>query len=341
MGKRVWLMVLVTFLGCAASGARADDLVDVRVMPDYGRKVLLVEGALVEGSSRSGLGRRDRVMGMMGRWAASQTMSIETPTASQTVQVDASGTFSFHLPVSESYAATMTFVIPGGATITRTWAFPSRPNRLIVSDVDDTILVSDVKNRVKLVWRSLLRSVDKRRAVAGTPDLYRDLAGTPDAESLVFYLTSSPAFLSRFLYAFLDQHAFPPGILLTKRSLTSGAHQAHKLGWLRTLAERYPRLPMTLLGDTGEKDPEIYLEFAKEFPTRIQAVILHEAALGKRQTEVATLQQEYVKRGIPCLVWNDAASLRAALARLGMLVPVSAKGADQADKEGRAVDSQP
>lgn len=313
-------MILVTVIGATVTGsALADDLIDIRVMPDYINKQLLVDGVLGRGTARTGLGTRDRVASLLSRSVASLTMVIDLPDEQKTIKTGADSGFAFQIPVEKKYVATVTFAISGAVPLTRSWSFPAQPNRLIVSDIDDTILVSGVQQKVRLVWRSLMHSVDKRSAVAGTPALYRQLASHPNRNCLVFYLTSSPAFLSRYLHSFLQQNSFPPGILLTKRSLRGGSHENHKISWLRRLAELYPGLPMILLGDTGEKDPEIYLEFVKKFPLRAQTVILHDVAPGKRQMEVAAIQQEYVKRGVPCLVWSDAATLQRQLTDLALL----------------------
>jgi phosphatidate phosphatase APP1 len=50
--------------------------------------------------------------------------------------------------------------------------------------------------------------------------------------------------------------------------------ESHKRNNIKTILESFPQLPFVLIGDSGERDPEIYRDVVKEYPTRIRAVYI-------------------------------------------------------------------
>jgi phosphatidate phosphatase APP1 len=80
-----------------------------------------------------------------------------------------------------------------------------------------------------------------------------------------------------FLSDFLDHQGLPRGPLLLR---DIGLHQAppvdHKSAAVQELLEMYPELKFVLIGDSGERDPEIYLEAAARHPGRIVAVYIRD-----------------------------------------------------------------
>jgi phosphatidate phosphatase APP1 len=263
---------------------------------------------------------------MIQAWAASQSFLLvrDRPAASWTIQLNHEGFFSIRIPGAFG-ERTPRLSVRSPEDQADIGEFPIRLpatfSYLIVSDIDDTILVSEVLNKAKLVYNSLLKKGEAREAVPGTPAIYRDLfrqgrQGIP----MIFYLTSSPAFMSRFLHDFLGRHRFPPGSILTKHSLRGSSHHDHKLSWLKRLAELYPAERFLLFGDTGEKDPAIYREFATLFPTRVLGIVLHDVdPAPRRQAELLMLQRSFNRSGVPHVIWKDPTALRSWLVQSGFL----------------------
>jgi phosphatidate phosphatase APP1 len=150
----------------------------------------------------------------------------------------------------------------------------------IISDMDDTVVVSDVLQKRVLMKNSLAVAPEERVPVAGMAELYRRLlAKNPAPESAaVFYVSASPRQLTDNLRGFLRANGFPRGVLRLKElsetsedSLT-GDQRAYKRRVLGEIFEAFPQVRFALFGDDGEQDPEIYQELQKRFPRQIEGV---------------------------------------------------------------------
>ena len=151
----------------------------------------------------------------------------------------------------------------------------------IISDIDDTILVSHVLDKSTLLKNSLAVPPARRDAVPGMAVLYQRLLKqnpAPDT-SPVFYVSASPRQLTDNLRTFLSGQGFPRGVLRLKDVSAHGEgtllgknQQAYKLRAIETILLAYPQVRFALFGDDGEQDPEIYAALRKKFPAQIQGV---------------------------------------------------------------------
>ena len=137
----------------------------------------------------------------------------------------------------------------------------------LISDIDDTILVTGVLNKVDLLRNSLTVTPELREAVPGMAGLYRKILqeNPAPAASAVFYLSSGPRQLTDNLRRFLHAGGFPRGVLQLRKVAREGGepnadHQAFKRRHLETIFAAYPRVRFYLFGDDGESDPEIYAQ---------------------------------------------------------------------------------
>jgi phosphatidate phosphatase APP1 len=150
----------------------------------------------------------------------------------------------------------------------------------IISDIDDTILVSNVGHKPSLLANTFLLNPLQRRAVPGAAAAYRRLAArnaVPEAAP-VFYLSASPRQLSASISQFLEHNEFPRGVLITKRVADGPGNEpltdqgAYKSAHIEDIFTRLPRVRFTLIGDDGESDPEIYESIRRRFPARVTAI---------------------------------------------------------------------
>lgn len=150
----------------------------------------------------------------------------------------------------------------------------------IISDIDDTILVSQVTDRSRLLANTFLKSPHERQAVPGVADFYRRLAQRnpqPQAAAVI-YLSASPRQLHANIEAFLDSHGFPRGVLITKKVTNDTSSEpladqfANKTAKIEDIFTRLPHVSFVLVGDDGERDPEIYDAVQRRYPQRVQAV---------------------------------------------------------------------
>lgn len=318
-----WLAAVI-IAATITPATNAADLYDLRVFPEPASQTISFSGVISAADPFSQpIGKRARISGMLRSWLASSTVDIETEGASCSAVVQ-NGEFSGAIRPASISSFSVTVKHEGQQLHFEQFSFPEPIEAVIVSDIDDTILVTEVTSRLKMVYNSLLKSSENREPVSGTPELYKVLAsGTATLRnSHFFYLSSSPAFLSRSLKSFLQTNGFPQGTLILKKSLTDGSHQQHKLGWLQTIAGRFPQTPMLLFGDSGEKDPQIYAKFAAELtnPRLIKAVVIHlvsddEDHLQKLSEHAASFK----KLGVPFINWSDSEALCRELEKIGLL----------------------
>jgi phosphatidate phosphatase APP1 len=85
------------------------------------------------------------------------------------------------------------------------------------------------------------------------------------------------------LTEFLQQEKFPAGSLhlrpikLKDELFKEGSSsQDHKQKKIRELLKQFPKRRFILIGDSGEADPEIYAAVAKDYPDRIQTILIRD-----------------------------------------------------------------
>jgi phosphatidate phosphatase APP1 len=170
----------------------------------------------------------------------------------------------------------------------------------VISDIDDTIVWTHVNDRRRMVWTLARSNAASRKPLAGVAALYRALhdGATGTEGNPFFYVSSGPWNLYPALVDFLRINAIPPGPLFLKdwgrQMLTSWRdHGTHKLAAIREIMTAFARLPFVLVGDSGEQDPEIYRDVAREFPQRVAAIYIRSvAASAARRAEIEQLASE-------------------------------------------------
>ncbi|ESK84277.1 putative actin filament organization protein App1-like [Moniliophthora roreri MCA 2997] len=152
--------------------------------------------------------------------------------------------------------------------------FPSPPDGFgVISDIDDTIKISNVLDKIKLAQTTLL---DDPTPVAGMPELYASLAQTLNSPQFI-YVSGSPFQLYPFLRDFISTsfaEARGPlflrnltitdlGLILDSFSEDEDAKLEYKLSQIARIQRIYPQKNFLAIGDSTEKDPEIYAEAFK------------------------------------------------------------------------------
>jgi len=146
----------------------------------------------------------------------------------------------------------------------------------VISDVDDTIKVSMVRDRRALMRNTFLRPF---RPVEGMAGLYRRWA---DAGAAFHYLSASPWQLHGPLREFVEDQDFPPGTFHLKRFRLKarsalglfGSQQGYKSAAIERILADFPRRRFILVGDSGEQDPGIYGAAARRHPDQILRVLI-------------------------------------------------------------------
>ncbi|SDI35919.1 App1 family protein [Winogradskyella thalassocola] len=183
----------------------------------------------------------------------------------------------------------------------------------VASDIDDTILHTGVVSLLKwrLIYNSLFKSAKSRIPLEGSVDFFHKLHRGASGENAnpIFYVSHSPWNLYRYLELFLKQNDFPKGPILL-RSVSEAlkkkqqGEKPQKQKEILNLLKTYPDLPFILIGDSGEHDPDIYMEIADEFPNRILAIYLRSVKHKKKMLRVKSIVDSY--KTIPILLVKNS-----------------------------------
>ncbi|MFK7970575.1 MAG: App1 family protein [Bacteroidia bacterium] len=175
----------------------------------------------------------------------------------------------------------------------------------IISDIDDTLLVTEVRSKARMVQNTLFENALTRRTFPDTPELYRRMHAAPDGTGFnpVFYLSSSPWNLYDFLEKFIQFQRFPEGPLilrdvgLSRKHMLASSHNTHKSAHIRDILTLFENLPFLLFGDSGEKDPYIFAKAVNAFQGRIRHVFIRDVAGKKHSEEMQSLARACRQHG--------------------------------------------
>jgi phosphatidate phosphatase APP1 len=216
---------------------------------------------------------------------------------------------------------------PGGAPVRSTgWVLvPSGARVGIISDLDDTVVRSGATNVLKMAWIVLLNNAHTRLPFEGVAAFYRALQRGADGRGYnpIFYVSSSPWNIYDVLEDFLSVHGVPAGPLFLKdwSPTVLRKHSEHKLGIVRTLLRTYPELPFVLIGDSGEKDPEIYRQAVREHPGRVRAIYIRDVASAARSAEVRAIARDVGGLGAGMILTPDTAVAAEHAASIDLIAP--------------------
>lgn len=174
--------------------------------------------------------------------------------------------------------------------------------RSVISDIDDTIKITQVRDRQALLANTFLRRFEP---VPGMAALHRRWA---DQGTAFHYVSGSPWQLYQPLAEFCDSEGFPAGsfhLKLFRLKDSSawaflGSQERYKTGVIQRILSDFPRRQFTLIGDSGEQDPEIYGAIAREHPAQIQRILIRD--VGGPSAEPARFQKAF--DGVPRDRWQ-------------------------------------
>ena len=157
----------------------------------------------------------------------------------------------------------------------------------VVSDIDDTIKHTAVRDRPAMVANTFVRAF---QAVPGMAALYRQWA---ERGCVFHYVSGSPWQLYQPLSDFLRDEKFPEGSMDLKLFRLKdpsaldmlSSQTTHKIGVLEPLLSAFPQRHFVLVGDSGEQDPEIYAEVARTHRAQVVAICIRNVTEEKLDNE--------------------------------------------------------
>lgn len=195
----------------------------------------------------------------------------------------------------------------------------------LVSDVDDTVMVTAIPRPLLAAWNTFVRNEHARVPTPGMAVFLERLAGEHEGVPVI-YLSTGAWNVAPTLTRFLSRNLFPAGpLLLTDwgpthdRLFRSG--RAHKEQNLERLAFEFPGFRWILVGDDGQHDEHTYGTFAERHPDAVAAVAIRqlspgEAVLAGRGTPA---ERHSEVGGAPWVYAPDGAGLLEQLTAAGVI----------------------
>jgi phosphatidate phosphatase APP1 len=200
----------------------------------------------------------------------------------------------------------------------------------VISDIDDTVLRSDVAHWLVLARNTFFENAHTRLPFEGVARFYQALRRGASGANFnpVFYVSSSAWNMYDVLYDFFVVREIPIGALfLTEYNLDESTfifqnQRQHKLDAIETVLRAYPDLPFVLIGDSSERDPVIYREIVQRYRQRIKTVYIRVASTSRRRSEhTQAIVAEIEALDIPVLLAGDSFDAAQHAADHGLIHP--------------------
>ena len=197
----------------------------------------------------------------------------------------------------------------------------------VISDLDDTVLQSEVTRLVRAVRLVLLENARTRLPFPGVAALYRALHSGLDGQPAnpVFYVSKSPWNLYEVVAEFLALQGLPDGPLLLRDidlGFGSRTKTEHKAATIAEVLATYPSLPFVLIGDSGQQDPEIYHALLRDHPGRIPAIYIRSVdRRPDRLSAIEALAKEVREAGSSLVLGDDTVAIARHAAEHGWIEP--------------------
>jgi phosphatidate phosphatase APP1 len=191
----------------------------------------------------------------------------------------------------------------------------------VISDIDDTVLVSHTASAIKRIRNILFLIPKKRKTILYT---YKLMQAFKELDWRVSYLSKSESNLFPLISDFIEYHQLPEGALLLSPHLKwnqlakPNKGRDYKLKHLRTIISNLPHKKFILLGDDTQRDMEIYTQVIQEFESQISMVFIRQTAVERNQKQEEmwkTLQNS----GVDATYFDDQSDAELAIEKIKRL----------------------
>lgn len=191
-----------------------------------------------------------------------------------------------------------------------TTRFAGREGWGIISDVDDTIKVTQTSSPIGILQSTF---ADIPKTTAGMPEFYKVLEESFGYPAW-FYLSASPYNLYPFLCKFIPQH-YPEGTIILRdaswmylggllQSFTEGV-QEYKTDRIEKIHSWLPQRKFICIGDSTQSDPESYAEMYAKYPDWIKAIYIRKVTdIGHMETKNKNQRSIDTFKNVPDHVWR-------------------------------------
>lgn len=176
----------------------------------------------------------------------------------------------------------------------------------VISDLDDTILVSHTANFFKRVATLAFVQPNKRRVINFSYQLYKFF----DARGARFYyISKSESNLFKIISVIISKYDLPKGVLfltsyLNLRQLFRPKKgKDFKINRIASILERTGDKKFIFVGDDSQRDMEIYADAVALFPNRILKIYIHRTHKNSSHRQKKQLE-ELMQSDIPVLYFG-------------------------------------
>lgn len=176
----------------------------------------------------------------------------------------------------------------------------NNPQFGIISDIDDTILVSYATQKLMKLRLMLFNNAHTRMPFEGVAAFYEALQyGSGTSYNPIFYVSNSEWNLYDLLYEFILFNRIPKGPMFLREMAIHmlrpwkirEVNRNHKMEVISMLFQVYPDMNFILIGDSGQRDPEVYTEIVRQFPNRVPAIYIRDIGIEEKLARVKVLSE--------------------------------------------------
>lgn len=148
----------------------------------------------------------------------------------------------------------------------------------VISDLDDTILVSHTANFLKRVATLAFVQPNKRKVINFSYQLYKFFNSQG---ARFYYISKSESNLFKIISVIISKYDLPKGVLLLTSYLNfrqlfkPKKGRDFKINKIISILERTGDKKFFLVGDDSQRDIEIYADAVEKFPNRILKIYIH------------------------------------------------------------------
>ena len=181
----------------------------------------------------------------------------------------------------------------------------------VITDIDDTIKLTEVNSRRRMLLRTFAEPFEP---IAGMASTYQRWA---ERGALFHYVSSSPWQIYDAVNQFLIDENFPLGSMHLKWFRLRDEifkrwqiiRRKSKGGVIRNLMKRLPERTFVLVGDSGERDPEIYAKLASKFPSQVARICIRQIDANPLDTDRLTKIYRRYGMTVPIQVFANPVQL--------------------------------
>lgn len=205
---------------------------------------------------------------------------------------------------------------------------------VVVSDIDDTFLISHSANMRKRLLVLFTQNARTRKPFEGVVRHYQLLAKsntTDDNPNPFFFVSSSEWNLYEYILEFAAVNHIPKGVFLL--SQLKQLHELFKTGQnnhgtkftrIVRIMQAFPKQRVILLGDSSQQDPYIYESIVKHFPKQVHAVYIRDV-FERNYEKVREVLNRIEATGVPCLLFKQSEDAILHSVKIGLIAASEAE----------------